>query len=143
MADILHTLYIHKPSKDVFKAISLGEEFSNWWTKMSSGHPVLHAKYRFYFSPEYDWTATIVEYVEDSEIAFQFVEADNDWLGTVMAFKLYFAEGTTRTAFSHTGWSATNEHFRRSSYCWAMYLNLMKIYVESGQISAFEDRDFT
>lgn len=142
MADILHTVYIHKPTKDVFRAISQGDEFANWWTKMSSGRPALDAKYRFYFSPEYDWKAVMTNCEEDSHIAFQFVEADHDWMDTIMAFKLSNVNGTTRTDFSHRGWRSTNEHFRRSSYCWAMYLNLLKIYVESGQISAFEDRNF-
>lgn len=36
--------------------------------------------------------------------------------------------------FSHTGWAEESEHFRISSYCWAVLLRLLKVYVERGKV---------
>ncbi|MCH8956850.1 SRPBCC domain-containing protein, partial [candidate division KSB1 bacterium] len=33
-----------------------------------------------------------------------------------------------------------NEHYRVSCYCWAMYLRLLKRYVEHGETVPYEDR---
>lgn len=41
---------------------------------------------------------------------------------------------------SHTGWADAGEHFRISSYCWAAYLRLLRLYVEEGQIAPYEKR---
>jgi len=51
------------------------------------------------------------------------------------------AEGeATRVRFSHSGWGSESEHFRVSSYCWAMYLRVMRRFVESGEQVPYEDR---
>ncbi len=46
----------------------------------------------------------------------------------------------TLVRFSHTGWPEDNDHYRISSFCWAMYLRLMKKYVEEGTIVEFRKR---
>ena len=38
------------------------------------------------------------------------------------------------------GWLEANAHFRRSSYCWAMYLRLLQRYLEQGETVPYADR---
>lgn len=38
--------------------------------------------------------------------------------------------------FHHVGWPEANDHYRTSCYCWAMYLRLLKRYVELGETVA-------
>ena len=45
------------------------------------------------------------------------------------------------SGFSHTGWPSANEHFRVSSYCWAMYLRVLRRYLEHGEVVPYEQRD--
>jgi hypothetical protein len=38
-----------------------------------------------------------------------------------------------RATFAHRGWPEANDHYRTSSFCWAMYLRLMKRHLETGE----------
>jgi hypothetical protein len=42
--------------------------------------------------------------------------------------------------FRHTGWAEPNEHFRISNHCWAMYLRILRRYLEYGEIVPYEQR---
>lgn len=42
--------------------------------------------------------------------------------------------------FYHTGWPTENAHWRISCYCWAMYLRVMRRYLEHGDIVPYENR---
>lgn len=46
----------------------------------------------------------------------------------------------TSVRFSHTGWPEDNDHYRISSFCWAMYLRLMKKWVEDGTVVEYARR---
>jgi len=69
-----------------------------------------------------------------------FLPADTDWIGSLIGFNLVSEEEKTSVNFHHTGWPKVNEHYRISSYCWAMYLRLLKRYVEYGEVVAYEQR---
>ena len=66
--------------------------------------------------------------------------SDDDWNGSVVGFELSDAPGGTQVRFYHKGWPQLNEHFRISSYCWAMYLRLLKMNLENGLVVAYEQR---
>jgi len=42
--------------------------------------------------------------------------------------------------FYHKGWAEASDHFRISSYCWAMYLLCMKENLERGIVTPYEAR---
>ncbi|HUF05534.1 MAG TPA: SRPBCC domain-containing protein [Aridibacter sp.] len=46
----------------------------------------------------------------------------------------------TMVRFSHTGWPEDNDHYRTSSFCWAMYLRLMKKWVDEGTVVEYGKR---
>ena len=66
--------------------------------------------------------------------------ADGDWTGTLVGFALKPEGARTRVTFHHTGWPTANEHWRVSSYCWAMYLRIMRRYVEHGEVVPYGKR---
>ena len=76
----------------------------------------------------------------NKEIEFELVEADEDWRGTKVGFSLQEYNGETEVKFHHTGWPELNDHYRISSYCWSMYLRLLKRYVERGEVVHYNDR---
>ncbi len=43
-------------------------------------------------------------------------------------------------SFYHMGWPENNEHFRISCYCWAMYLRILKRYIEYGEKVPYKSR---
>jgi hypothetical protein len=57
-----------------------------------------------------------------------------------VGFELEEAGGETQVRFHHLGWPAANDHYRISCYCWAMYLRILKRYLEYGELVPYEKR---
>lgn len=140
MADICHDFPIKGSAAQVFAAISSPEGLNSWWSKTCTGTPCEGAEYDFGFGPGYDWRAVVTQCLPDSVFEFEMTQADEDWTGSRLNFKLGGNESITNVVFRHSGWPQENEHFRISCYCWAMYLRHLKRYVESGETVAYEER---
>lgn len=125
---------------NVFEAVSTPAGLDAWWTKRSSGRPVEGAEYELWFGPEYDWRAVVYQCVPAAEFGLEMTRADDDWRGTRLHFELQERGGVTQVHFQHSDWPQANEHYRVSCFCWAMYLRLLKRYVERGEIVRYEDR---
>ena len=67
-------------------------------------------------------------------------EADDDWRGTRIDFRLEDKGDRTHLRFHHLGWREPNDHYRTSCYCWAMYLRILKRHLEHGEVVAYESR---
>ena len=140
MADILHDFLIAGTPERVFAAVSTPTELDAWWTKQSSGTARLGATYELRFGPAYDWRARVTRCDAGAAFELELGQSDRDWLGTRVGFRLEPHPGGTRVRFHHTGWPESNEHFRGSSYCWAMYLRLLRRFVEEGEVVPYERR---
>ena len=70
----------------------------------------------------------------------EIVEAMEEWLGTRVSFTLAPSARGTDVEFVHSGWPETNDHFRTSTFCWAMYLRIMKRWIEHGESVPYERR---
>lgn len=68
-------------------------------------------------------------------------ESDQDWNPTSFGFELEEMGEKVVVKFSHTNWPSCNDHFKISSYCWAILLQGLKNYVEKGVIVPFEERE--
>jgi hypothetical protein len=86
----------------------------------------------------YNWSAIASRWTPDSEFELQLSEADDDWRGTQIGFRLTENDGVTEVSFQHLGWPEANEHYQISCFCWAMYLRLLKRYVEFGEVVPYE-----
>ena len=140
MPDIFHDFPIAVPAARVFQAVSAPAVLDQWWTKRSAGKPVLGSEYELGFGPGYDWRATVSQSIPDQRFEFKLVKAGPDWLGTRVGFQLSARKGLTQVRFHHTGWPEQNEHYRISCYCWAMYLRILKRYLENGETVPYERR---
>jgi uncharacterized protein YndB with AHSA1/START domain len=140
MANIFHTFTIKVTAEKVFEGITTCKGLDNWWTKSSEASLELGGVYTLYFGPEYNWKAIVRKYDTSSVFELQFIDAEADWLGTKVGFLLTQKENKTTVEFYHTDWPELNEHFKISSYCWAMYLRILKRYLEFDEIVAYEKR---
>jgi len=140
MPDILQDFPIKASPERVFQAITSPKGLDCWWTQKSDGHPIEGTEYELSFGPEYDWRAKVTRCIKDSEFELQMTRADNDWIGTRLAFRLEDQSGSTLVRFSHVGWPTSNEHYRISCHCWAMYLRIMRRYIEHGEFVPYENR---
>lgn len=140
MADLVHRFPIKASLPEVLEAVSTPVGLDAWWTKRSSGEPGERAEYQLWFGPAYDWRAIVSKYVPHTEFEFEVISALEDWRGTRVGFLLDDKEGVVQVCFHHSGWPEANEHYQLSCYCWAMYLRLLKRYVEHGEAVPYEDR---
>lgn len=140
MADIIQQFPIKATRQRVFDAVSTPAGLNVWWTQRCAGIPKEEAEYELWFGPEYDWRAVVSRCVAGSEFELEIVSAQEDWLGTRVGFVLDEQDGVTQVYFQHLGWPAANEHYRVSNHCWAMYLRLLRRYLEHGEVVPYETR---
>ena len=96
--------------------------------------------YELNFGPEYQWKARVSVCKSPGHFELHMTEADKDWLDTKVGLRIQNKDNRTLVEFYHTGWPAENDHWRISNYCWAMYLRVLRRYLEHGETVAYEDR---
>jgi uncharacterized protein YndB with AHSA1/START domain len=137
---IFHDFPINAPPSRVFAAVSTPAGLDRWWTLRSAGQAVEGAEYELGFGPEYDWRATVSRCETDRTFELTMGRSDQDWQGTRVRFALEQTPTGTQVRFAHTGWPASNAHYRTSCYCWAMYLRILTRNLEYGEEVAYEKR---
>jgi uncharacterized protein YndB with AHSA1/START domain len=140
MYNIYHNFPIAAPLNKVFDCITQPEGLDVWWTKKSSGVPELNQQYVLWFAPEYDWRAIVSRCEPARVFELTMTVSDKDWQGTKLGFELKENKNIVSLNFYHVNWPENNEHYRISSFCWAMYLRLLKRYLEYGEIIDYEKR---
>jgi uncharacterized protein YndB with AHSA1/START domain len=140
MPDITHDFPINAPPAQVFRALSDPKLLDEWWTQRSAGKPALGEAYDLDFGPGYAWRAQVTKCVLNVEFELTMTAADADWMGTRVGMQLKPIDGGTQVRFAHSGWPNGNEHFRISSFCWAMYLRVLKRHLEFGERVPYEKR---
>ena len=140
MPDILHDFPIHAPIDRVFEAISTSGGLDQWWTKRSAGTAAPGAEYQLWFGPEYDWRGVLCKCSPPAELEYRMVRADGDWMGTRVGFRLREEGGVTQVRFYHADWPDAGDHYRTSTFCWAMYLRILRRYLEAGERVPYERR---
>jgi len=140
MPDIVQDFPIKAPAARVFEAISVPRELDQWWTKTCTGQPNLGAKYELGFGPAYQWRAAVTKCERPGVFELTLKHADPDWNGTRLGFELASVPSGTQLRFYHRGWPVENEHYRVSCHCWALYLRLLRRYVEHGEFVPYEKR---
>ncbi len=140
MPDILHDFPVAAPAERVFDMFATPAGLDAWWTARSSGTPSLGAEYHLWFAPEYDWRARVTACDRGRRFELQMTRAMDDWMGTRVRAELDEQGGITTVRFAHLGWREAGEHFRISSFCWAMYLRLLRLHLEQGLVVEYARR---
>jgi uncharacterized protein YndB with AHSA1/START domain len=139
--NIYHNLVIKSTKEQVFKAITEPKHLNNWWTLKASGEPTLNTEYNLHFTDLYDWYGKVTEVQYNEVFCITMTKSDPDWDNTTFGFHLKTVENGTQLDFAHKNWSKNNDHYRHSSFCWAMLLNGLKNYLEKGTVVPFENRN--
>jgi uncharacterized protein YndB with AHSA1/START domain len=138
--DVLQDFPIRAPLERVFEAISSPEGLNQWWTERASGTAAQGAEYELSFGPEYLWRARVIRCVPNAEFELELTRADLDWTGTRVGFALKRRDTDTWLRFWHTGWPSQNDHYRISCHCWALYLRVLRRFLEHGETVPYEAR---
>lgn len=140
MADIFHYFPINTSVDRVFEAISTPDGLDKWWAKKTLGKVAVGETFRLFFEPDYNWTGIVSKCLLNQEFELTMQDSDDDWKGSKVGFRLTDKHPLTEVQFYHTGWKEDNEHFRISNYCWAMYLRILKRYLEFGEFVPYVHR---
>lgn len=140
MPDIFHHFPINAPSEKVFESISTPKGLDRWWSESARGKAAMGEKFHLSFGPGYNWSAVVTKFIYGKEFELTMLESDSDWEGSKVGFNLAEVNGVTQVRFYHTGWKEANEHYKISTYCWAMYLRILKRNLEFGEEVAYKDR---
>lgn len=140
MADILQDFPIAARAADVFAAVATPAGLNQWWTLRSSGSPSTGSGYELDFGPGYHWKARVVACVPDTDFELELTDATRDWMHTRVAFHLEPRGEQTWVRFSHRGWPEAEEHYRISAHCWALYLRILRRYLEHGETVPYAER---
>jgi uncharacterized protein YndB with AHSA1/START domain len=108
MPDIFHSFTINASPGKVFDCISESRGLDNWWTEHSEGKQESVSTYKLDFGPGFIWKAVVTKFQLNNSFEFQMTSAD-------------------------AGWPENNEHYRISCYCSAMYLRILKRFIEFGE----------
>jgi uncharacterized protein YndB with AHSA1/START domain len=137
---IYHNVEINTTADNIYNAITSADGLEKWWPLKSTGMPIIGGIYTFYFSPEYDWTAQVTHCEANKYMEWAMVESEEDWHQTSLVFKIEPFAQVCILSFEHRGWREANDHFRRTSYCWALYLRCLKLYLETSETVRYNDR---
>ncbi len=140
MHHIHHELRIATTPSKIFQAISTQQGMQSWWPKIAGSNYELSSEVRLFFSEEYDWTAEVIAVEENRFIYFAMIKADADWTETTLKFDIAEQDDFCLLSFSHQNWKELNHHFKRTNYCWAFYLKMIKDYTEHNIVVPFEKR---
>lgn len=140
MFTIKHQLMIKSSPEKVFAIIAEGKGLNLWWTLASSGQFKLNEEITLDFGPGYIWKAKIIAFTKNQFIEYQIIESTEDWKNTIVSLELIATKTDTILRFHHKNWKDDREHFQSSSYCWAVYLRLIKKYLEKGITVNYENR---
>lgn len=137
---IFHNLIINAPAMTVFAGFTEPEHLVNWWPLQCSGQAVPGGVYNFNFTDEYDWYAYVDAIQTGVSCSWKMSQADEDWNPTSFGFEIEERDGACMLRFFHKDWQYANDHFKISSYCWAILLSGLKAYLEDGVVVPFEKR---
>lgn len=140
MADIRQIFFVKASPGKVFDGVSTPEGIDNWWTLDCSGKPSVGEQYNLGFGPGYQWNAVVSKCSPSEEFELTMKDSDGDWNETRVGFIIEPQENGSKVEFYHTGWPIDNEHYRISTYCWAMYLRILKLNLENGYNVPYEER---
>ena len=140
MADIYHDFYISVTPAQIYRGIASPSGLDTWWTEKSSGKPNVGELYNLGFGPGYDWEAIVTRCTPAKEFELKMTKSDADWDETKIGFSIKELENGCQVEFRHTGWHEINEHYRISSFCWAMYLRILKLNLENGLTVPYAER---
>lgn len=140
MAEILHDFPVNAPPGRVFQMFATPAGLDRWWTLSSTGGGKVGEDVELNFGPPYEWRAMVTRAVPDREYELEMTVAMGDWQGTRVGVRLEPSPLGTQVSFYHTGWREASDHLRTTSYCWAMYLRILKRYLEQGETVPYERR---
>jgi uncharacterized protein YndB with AHSA1/START domain len=127
VADIIHEFFVKARPESVFEMFSTSAGLDKWWTKTSKGEASEGAIYHLFFSPQYDWEATVTRCAPPYSFELKITKAHPDWDGTLVGCELQPEKnGATRELLvGHHGWLKKRHYCRGPKYAFFIDLAIL------------------
>ncbi len=131
--DIVHELDIAAPAATVFEAVTTQHGLAGWWTRQCSATPAVGTEATFGFEGGTVVLSMRIDTLEEPELVhWECTAGPDEWVGTSIAFRIEADDGGTLLRFWHGGWEYEDGALPRCSFQWAMYLDSLRRYAETG-----------
>lgn len=137
MANIRHHLTIEAPLKKVYDAITTEQGLRGWWTVDTTAKPEIDHVNHFRFGAQYFNKMKVVELTPPTHVAWECVDGDKEWIGTILTFELEDRDSIIFLKFSHLNWETESEFFGFCNHQWGRYLDSLKSLCETGKGQPF------
>lgn len=134
MHDIVHELTIEAPPEAVFTAITTADGLASWWTTDATADPELGGTATFGFDDGATRLTMRIDAIDAPELVhWNCTGGPEEWVGTSVAFRIEPSPGGgTVVRFWHGGWEYADGALPRCSFDWAMHLDSLRAYLQTG-----------
>jgi uncharacterized protein YndB with AHSA1/START domain len=148
MHDIVHELTIAAAPDVIYEAVTTQPGLASWWTTDCTATPTVDTEATFGFEGHHVVFTMRIDLLEPPELVhWECVAGPDEWIGTKIAFRIEGVDadddgandGTSIVRFWHGGWEFADGLLPRCSFQWAMYLDSLRRYVETGTGSPATD----
>ena len=134
MPDILLEATIAVSPDKVFTALTEGEALEGWWATQAVAEPKVGSTVEARFGDDaYVHKFEVIDLEPKRRVDWICRDSLPEWNGTHMTWELSTAEAGTKILFGHRGWASADGMLPMCSYHWAIYLNSLKHYAETGK----------
>ena len=131
-------LLIDASKEEVYNKLISIDGLRAWWTDQTSGDAETNGVIDFRFGERYFIQMKVLETKTNALVQWQCLQADDDWIGTVVTFSLDTSEGKTLLRFTHDKWPTHEDFFAHCSLSWAKYLLSLRDLLETGEGRPFK-----
>ena len=136
-----NTTLISADIKAVYKAIIL--DIDKWWSTTKGKANEIGSEFKIEFGGESYWKFEVVNLIEKKQIVWKCIESnqdhniqgiDEEWLNSIVTWKLSKNEEGTKVSFLHDGLQPSGVCYDVCSRAWDFYLfDSLKNYLETGK----------
>lgn len=141
MHDIVHELTIAVSPERVYEAVTTRAGLSSWWTANVTATGEIDSEATFGFDDGASVLTMRIDLLEPPELVhWVCTSGPDEWVGTKVAFRIEGIDknddgepdGGTLLRFWHGEWEFEDGLLPRCSFEWAMYLDSLRRYLQSG-----------
>jgi uncharacterized protein YndB with AHSA1/START domain len=139
MKTIIHTVHIHAPPNEVFRALTTQVGVTGWWTTEATVEAGEGGIIAFTFHGDFHPWMQQTRLEEPELVEWRCVGGHPNWQDNRFTFELRESERETSLRFvQHYAQELDDDTYGTYNFNWGYYLNSLKRYCETGAGSPFE-----
>jgi uncharacterized protein YndB with AHSA1/START domain len=139
MPEIKHLLHINATADKIYQAITKEEGLKNWWTDQTTATAKEEAVIEFRFGDRYHDKMKVVNLESNKRVEWLCIHGESEWIDTTFVFDLESNGNQTILRFTHGNWRESTDFFASCNYHWGYYLRSLKLLLETGKGTPFQE----